>query len=62
MDNGREAPWLRYLAGDNPDYPERMFISSRNMVQARLENMRQNVLLLDEYPGTWRKVAPTKST
>ncbi|MCC6169941.1 MAG: hypothetical protein IT329_22170 [Caldilineaceae bacterium] len=27
-DSGHERPWLRYLAGDNPDYPERILQAS----------------------------------
>jgi len=61
MDTGHDAPWLRYLAGANPDYPEKFLASSSNQVAARLERMRQNWLLIDEYPGTWRKVDPDKT-
>ena len=61
MDDGHEAPWLRFLAGDNPEYPERILASSLGQVAFRLERMRQNWLLIDEYPGTWRKVDPAKT-
>jgi hypothetical protein len=61
MDCGREAPWLRYLAGDNPDYPEKALASSLGQVAYRLRRMRENWLLIDEYPGTWRKVDPDKT-
>jgi hypothetical protein len=61
MDTGHDAPWLRYLAGDNPDYPEKMLASSLGQVALRLERMRENWLLIDEYPGIWRKVDPAAS-
>jgi hypothetical protein len=61
MDTGHDRPWLRFLAGDNPDYPERILASSLGQVALRLERMRDNWLLIDEYPGTWRKVDPDKT-
>ncbi|MBI4875003.1 MAG: hypothetical protein HY822_10270 [Acidobacteria bacterium] len=61
MDTGHDAPWLRFLAGDNPDYPERMLASALGQVALRLERMRDNWLLIDEYPGIWRKVDPDKT-
>jgi hypothetical protein len=56
MDAGHDAPWLRFLAGANPGYPERILASAHGQVLDRLQKMRDNVLLIDEYPGTWRKV------
>ncbi len=56
MDAGHDAPWLQFLTGANPDYPEKMLASARGQVLDRLQRMRDNWLLIDEYPGTWRKV------
>jgi hypothetical protein len=61
MDNGHDAPWLRFLAGDNPDYPETILTSALGQVAERLGRMRDNWLLIDEYPGTWRKVDPAQT-
>jgi len=35
-DAGHEQPWLRYLAGDNPTYPEEMLRATYAMVMHRL--------------------------
>jgi hypothetical protein len=56
MDNGHEQPWLRFLAGDFPEYPERILSSAAGQVRDRLQKMRDNWLLLDEYPGTYHRV------
>jgi len=61
MDNGHETPWLRFLAGDNPGYPERILASAARQVAERLNQMRTNWLLLDEYPGTYRQIEPSKT-
>jgi hypothetical protein len=61
MDAGHDAPWLRFLAGANPDYPERILSSARGQVALRLQRMRDNWLLIDEYPGKWRRVDPDKT-
>jgi hypothetical protein len=39
-DAGHEAPWLRFLAGDNPAYPERILASAHAQVGRRLEQIR----------------------
>ena len=41
-DSGHEQPWLRFLAGDNPDYPERMLAASHQTVCRRLELIRRD--------------------
>jgi len=51
MDAGHDAPWLRYLAGDNPAYPERILSSACGQVAARLDRIRRNMLLLDTDPA-----------
>ena len=41
-DNGHEQPWLRFLAGDNPDYPEQMLASTYGQVCRRLALIRED--------------------
>jgi len=60
MDSGHDAPWLRFLAGEHPSYPELYLASARGQVVDRLRKMRDNILLIDDYPGTWRKVDADK--
>ncbi len=38
-DAGHEAPWLAYLAGDNPGYPEEMLGVALSQVQRRMDLM-----------------------
>jgi hypothetical protein len=42
---GHEEPWFAYLAGDNPDYPERILAAAQAQVRHRLARM-------DRYRGT----------
>ena len=46
-DSAHEQPWLRYLAGDNPTYPERTLEASHQIVARRLALVRE-----DEDVGT----------
>ena len=41
-DNGHEQPWLRYLAGDNPAYPEQILASTYGQVCRRLNIIRDD--------------------
>jgi hypothetical protein len=41
-DFGHEQPWLRFLAGDNPQYPELILQESYGQVCRRLELIRQD--------------------
>jgi hypothetical protein len=41
-DRGHEAPWLRFLAGDNPAYPETIFRQTLSQMAARLRWIRDN--------------------
>ena len=41
-DNGHEQPWLRFLAGDNPDFPAQMLASSYAQVCRRLDLIRED--------------------
>jgi hypothetical protein len=44
-DNGHEAPWLRFLAGGNPSYPESVLRMSLGQMAQRLRWMRENKIL-----------------
>jgi hypothetical protein len=41
-ESGHEQPWLRFLAGDNPSYPEAMLSASYGQVCRRLEQIRHD--------------------
>jgi hypothetical protein len=41
-DRGHEAPWLRFLAGDNPAYPETILRQSLSQMAMRLRWIRDN--------------------
>ena len=41
-DCGHEQPWLRFLQGDNPTYPEAILQASYNMVCWRLASIRED--------------------
>lgn len=59
-DSGHDRAWLRFIAGDFPDYPERILSSAAGQVRERLRLMRDNWLLVGSYPGTRVKVEPGK--
>ena len=46
-DSGHEQPWVRYLSGQNSDYPERILAASHQLVCRRLALLRE-----DEAVGT----------
>jgi hypothetical protein len=60
MDAGHDAPWLRYLAGDLADYPEKMLASAYGQVRARMDRIRGNYVLLDTDPARMEKVDADK--
>jgi hypothetical protein len=39
-ESGHEEPWFAFLAGDNPDYPEKMLAAAQAQVRHRLARMR----------------------
>jgi hypothetical protein len=39
---GHEEPWLAFLAGDNPEYPERILAAAQAQVRHRLARMRRH--------------------
>ena len=61
-DAGHEAPWVRFLAGANPDYPERILHATEQIVRRRLALVRE-----DESVGTrhhvhhWQWANPVSS-
>ena len=59
-DGGHDTAWMRFIAGDNPDYPERILASAAGQVVKRLREMRENWLLIGGYPGTSIRVDPGK--
>ena len=46
-DSGHEAPWVRFLAGENPTYPEQMLHASHQMLCRRVAQLET-----DPYVGT----------
>ena len=50
-DSGHEQPWVRYLAGQNPTYPEQILHMSHQLVCRRLAQIRE-----DETVGTHHHV------
>ena len=61
-DGGHEAPWVRFLAGANPDYPERILHATEQIARRRLALVRE-----DESVGTrhhvhhWQWANPVSS-
>jgi hypothetical protein len=60
MDAGHDGPWLRYLAGAFPEYPERMLASACGQVAARMARINEGWMLLDTDPARWSKAEPGK--
>jgi len=57
-DRSHEAPWLRFLAGENPDYPEKILESSLGIVAWRWDQIRRRVLLLEYDPRGTEAIDP----
>jgi hypothetical protein len=57
-DRSHEGPWLRFIAGDNPDYPEKILRLSYGQMSRRLDQIRKNVLLLEYDPRGTTKIDP----
>ena len=58
-DNGHEQPWLRFLAGDNPDYPEQMLASTYGQICRRLALIREDEEDLTQvYIHHWQQLNP----
>ena len=57
-DRGHEGPWLRYLAGANPGYPEQILSVSLGHVAYKMNQIRNNVLLLEYDPRGTERIDP----
>ncbi len=58
-DGGHEKPWLRFLVGENPDYPEQILQASYHQVCRRLEMIRQDASDLTQVSiHHWQQLNP----
>jgi hypothetical protein len=57
-DRSHEGPWLRFLAGHNPDYPEKILSVSLGQAAWRMDQIQRNVLLLEYDPRGTEKINP----
>ena len=57
-DRSHEGPWLRFLAGANPDYPAKILRMSYAQVNRRMDQIRRNVLLLEYDPRGTTSIDP----
>jgi hypothetical protein len=58
-DDGHEAPWLRFLAGDNEGYPERIMRAMLGQVARRLEQIRTDTADLTQVNlHHWQQLNP----
>ena len=60
-DRSHEGPWLRFLAGENPDYPEKILSSSLGIVAWRWDQVRRKVLLLEYDPRGAQAAGPEQA-
>ncbi len=49
-DRSHEGPWLRFISGANPTYPEQILRVALGQVAWRMDQIRRNVLLLEYDP------------
>jgi len=59
-DSGHDGPWVRFLAGVNPDYPQRILRQAYGQVNYRMKMIRDNVLLLEYDPRGTEKIDPAR--
>ena len=58
-DSGHEQPWLRFLSGENPSYPERILSASYAQVCRRLEDIRRDDEdLMEVHIHHWQNLNP----
>ncbi len=57
-DSGHDGPWVRFLAGANPDYPRRILQQAYGQVNYRMKMVRENVLLLEYDPRGTETIDP----
>jgi hypothetical protein len=57
---GHEEPWLAFLAGDHPDYPEKILAAAQAQVRHRLARMRayRDVEVPEEDIHLWQQSNP----
>ena len=57
---GHEEPWFTFLAGDNPDYPEKILAAAQAQVRHRLARMRayRDVEVSEEDIHLWQQSNP----
>ena len=61
-DCGHEQPWLRFLAGDNPGYPERILQAAHQEVTRRLALVRAETEVGTRHNiHLWQEVNPVSS-
>ena len=61
-DCGHEQPWLRYLAGENPDYPERILQASHQETTRRSALVRNETQVGSRHSiHLWQEVNPVSS-
>jgi hypothetical protein len=60
-DRSHEGPWLRFLAGANPDYPEKILTESYGQAAWKMDQIRRNVLLLEYDPRGTEKIDPAEA-
>ena len=61
-DAGHEQPWLRYLAGDNADYPERILQASHQQLAWRLALVRAETEVgTRHHVHRWQETNPVSS-
>jgi len=60
-DRSHEGPWLRFLAGANPDYPEKILTESFGQVAWKMDEIRRNVLLLEYDSRGTERIDPNEA-
>ena len=60
-DQGHEAPWVRFLAGANPQYPERILRMSYGQMSYRMKMIQNDVLLLEYDPRGTDEIDPKRA-
>jgi hypothetical protein len=59
-DSGHDGPWVRFLAGANPDYPQRILRQAYGQVNYRMKMIREDVLLLEYDPRGTEEIDPPR--
>jgi hypothetical protein len=59
-DRGHEGPWVRFLAGANPDYPEKILSMSYGQAAWRMRKIQTNQLQMTYAARSLEGVAPEK--